>query len=106
MSFYEVPPIGKYSGCPSPLVVFDINSSSSNGECVKNQKDDDGEIDYFHEDQLDDYVDDQGYFHGHGHESNKMPNGIFNKRLQIQSKSDSIDSFKSARGDSLRQGFH
>ena len=85
-------------------LVFDINSS--NGERVNNQKDDDGEIGYLHEDQLDEYVDDQGYFHGHSPESNKMPNGIFNKRLQMQSKNESIDSFKSARGDSLRQGFH
>ena len=82
-------------------LLFDINSS--NGERVNNQKDDDG---YFHEDQIDEYVDDQGYFHGHSPESNKMPNGIFNKRLQMQSKNESIDSFKSARGDSLRQGFH
>ena len=69
-------------------------------------KDDDEDIGYF---QDDDYVDDQGYFHGGGSESSKMSNSNvkYNKNLKLKmSKNDSIDSFKSARGDSLIWNFH
>ena len=72
-------------------LLFDIYRS--HGESVK---DDDEDIGYF---QDDDYVDDQGYFHGGGSESSKMSNSKFNKNLKLKmSKNDSIDSFKSARG--------
>lgn len=80
----------KYSISP----LFDIYRS--HGESVNHDKDDDEDIGYF---QDDDYVDDQGYFHGGGSESSKMSNSKFNKNLKLKmSKNDSIDSFKSARG--------
>ena len=83
--------------CVRKTYTINIDIHSGHGEFLNYQKDDDGDIEYFQEGQLNDLTDDKGYFHGS--ESNKMSNVALNHILKQQlTKNDSIDSFKSARG--------
>ena len=96
MPCIEVAPIG-ISTTSIKKISINIDIHSSHGEPVSYQKDDDGDIEYFQESQLNDLTDDKGYFHGS--ESNKMSNVKLDQILKQQlTKNDSIDSFKSARG--------
>ena len=82
-----------------------IFSSYDGGSYVDYEKVDGGEVAYFQDGDIDDFFDEKGY--SQGNRSNLRSSEMTNRRLQLSdTNTDSIESFKSAKGDSLKYDYY